>query len=98
MSKRLKNVAKLFSNAPNNPYLRGSLCKTRKEYKKLLKHKKREWQSMMISKLETLEKERPKEYWKIINELREKKHKDVSFNTLDIFCPCFFFFVFRFLP
>ena len=30
MSKRLKNVAKLYANSPTNPHLRGSLCKTRK--------------------------------------------------------------------
>ena len=35
----------------------------------------------MISKLESLEKEKPKEYWKIVNELREKRHKQTSFNA-----------------
>ena len=35
----------------------------------------------MISRLENLEQDNPKEYWKIINELREKKHKEVSFNA-----------------
>ena len=81
MSKRLKNCAKLLANSPSNPHLRGSFCKTRKEYKKLLKLKKREWRNSMISKLENLERDKPKEYWKIINELREKKHKEVSFNA-----------------
>ena len=81
MSKRLKNVAKLYAKSPTNPHLRGSLCKTRKEYKKLLKLKKTEWRKEMISKLEKLEKEKPKEYWKIINELREKKQKETSFNA-----------------
>ena len=40
MGKRLKNVAKLYAKSPTNPHLRGSLCKTRKEYRKLLKLKK----------------------------------------------------------
>ena len=35
----------------------------------------------MISSLENLEHDNPKEYWKIINELREKKHKEASFNA-----------------
>lgn len=83
MSKRLKNVTKLFIKSPTNPHIRGSYCKTRKEYKKLLKLKKEEWKNDMISKLEKLEKERPKEYWKIVNELREKKHRETSFNTVN---------------
>ena len=35
----------------------------------------------MISRLENLEYDNPKEYWKIVNELREKKHKEASFNA-----------------
>ena len=83
MSKRLKTVTKLFSNSPTNPHLRGSYCKTRKDYKKLLKLKKQEWKNSMISKLETMEQERPREYWKIVNELREKQHRETSFNTVN---------------
>ena len=83
MSMRLKNVAKLYVNSPSNPHIRGSFCKTRKEYKKLIKQKKREWTSnTMISKLETAETNNPKEYWEIINELREKKHSETSFNSV----------------
>ena len=81
MSRRLKTVTKLFTKSPTNPHLRGSYCKTRKDYKKLLKLKKQEWRNEMISRLETMEKERPKEYWKIINELKEKKRSETSFNT-----------------
>ena len=81
LSKKLKNVAELMAKSPSDPYLRGSFCKTRKQYKKLLKWKKREWKNTMISKLENLEQDNPKEYWKIINELREKKQKETSFDT-----------------
>ena len=81
MSKRLKNCAKLLTNSPTSPHLRGSFCKTRKEYKRLIKQKKREWRISMISKLENMERDNPKEYWKIVNELREKKHKEASFNA-----------------
>ena len=62
VSKRLKNCAKLLAASPNVPHLRGSFCKTRKEYKKLLKLKKREWKNDMISRLENLEHDNPKEY------------------------------------
>ena len=72
MSQRLKNVAKLLSKTPNSPHLRGSFCKTRKEYKKLLKCKRKEWTNSMIAKLEMAETNNPKECWKIVNEIREK--------------------------
>ena len=81
MSLRLKNVVKLLADSPTNPDIRGSFCKTRKEYKKLLKLKKREWTQSMISKLEAAEAKDPKEYWKMVNELRDKKSSENSFNT-----------------
>ena len=62
MSRKLKNVAKLLSKSPSNPHIRGSFCKTRKEYKKLIKMKKKEWTSTMIAKLEEIETKDPKEY------------------------------------
>ena len=55
MSKRLKNVAKLYAKNPTNPHIRASLCKTRKDYRKLMKQKKREWTNNLISKLEETE-------------------------------------------
>ena len=74
VSKQFKLVAKLFAASPKNPYLRGSYIKTRKEYKKLLKYKKIEYQNQIIKKLENMEDKNPQEYWKLIKELREKKY------------------------
>ena len=81
MAKELKTTAKLLSNAPNNPYLRGSLCKKRKEYKRLIKKKKREWKSDIVKKLEEIEDKDPKEYWRLINELRENKRDSTDFDA-----------------
>ena len=81
MNRKLRDVTKLYIKSPTVPHLRNSYCKTRKEYKKLLKFKKQEWRSEMISKLESLEKQHPKEYWKIVNEIRGKKQRETSFNT-----------------
>ena len=81
MSRRLRDVTKLYVKSPTIPHLRNSYCKTRKEYKQLLKLKKQEWRSGMISKLETLEKQHPKEYWKLVNEIRGKKQRETSFST-----------------
>ena len=78
VSKRLKLVAKLCAKTPNNPTLRGSLIKTTKEYKRLLKHKKREFNLQMIKQLERADDRNPKEYWKLVNELREKKRNKTT--------------------
>ena len=41
VSQRLKMTAKLLAKSPKCPHLRGSFCKTSKEYRKLLKWKKK---------------------------------------------------------
>ena len=81
LSRRLKNTAKVLANSPNNPHFRSNLCKTRKQYKKLLKDKKKEWKNQMIRKLEEAEKQDPKEYWRLVNELREKKQNGAYFDA-----------------
>ena len=35
----------------------------------------------MIQKLEKLEENNPKEYWDLVNELREKKHNETDFDA-----------------
>ena len=72
MSKRLKLVSKLLSQSPKNSYLRGRLVTTRKEYKKLIRQKKKEWKNHIINELENMKTQNSKEYWKIINELQGK--------------------------
>ena len=81
LSKKLQLDAKLLAKFPKDPYIRGSFCKTRKEYKKLLNLKKKEWRSEMVQTLEELETKDPKEYWKLVNELREKKQNETSFDA-----------------
>ena len=44
---------------------------TRKEYRKLIKRKNREWQNLLIGKLQEFESNNPKEYWKLIKSLGE---------------------------
>ena len=72
MSKRLKLISKLVSQSPKNPYLRGRLVTTRKDYKKLIRQKKKEWKNNIINELENMKTQNSKEYWKIINELQGK--------------------------
>ena len=73
MGKRLKLLGKLCEKDPKNSYLRGRLVITRKEYKKLIKHKKHQWKESMIRRLEEIEDKNPTEYWKLIKELKDRK-------------------------
>ena len=86
LASKLKNTAKLLTDSPNNPHLRGSLCKTRKEYRKLIKFKRQEWKKQMVTQLEKIEANNPKEYWNLVNELREKKCDSTSFDTESFTC------------
>ena len=81
LSRKLKETTKLLAKSPKNPHFRSNFCKTRKEYNKLLKQKKNEWKKNMIRNLEKLEEKDPKEYWKMVNELREKKSNGASFDV-----------------
>ena len=62
---------KLLKRYPNDPYARGKLITTYKEYRKLIKRKNKEWQNLLIEKLQEFESSNPKEYWKLIKSLRE---------------------------
>ena len=83
LSKNLKLVASLLSKSPKDPYLRGKLITTRKEYKKLLKLKRKEYHNEIIQKLERAEEKDPKEYWKLVNKLRKNKLEKKISNTED---------------
>ena len=71
METKLNNLAKRLERYPNDPYVRGKLITTRKEYRKLIKRKNMEWQNLLIEKLQEFESSNPKEYWKLIKSLRE---------------------------
>ena len=71
MKTKLNNLAKLLERCPNDPYVIGKLITTRKEYRKLIKRKNKEWQNLLIEKLQEFESSNPKEYWKLIKNLRE---------------------------
>ena len=70
MKTKLNNLAKLLERYPNDPYVRGKLIATRKEYRKLIKRKNKEWQNLLIEKLQEFESSNPKKYWKLIKSLK----------------------------
>ena len=71
INRKMKSIAKMNQKDPTNMDIRRNLNIIKKQYKKLLKHKKREWNEQIISKLESLESDDPKQYWNLINELKK---------------------------
>ena len=82
MKRKVDEKAKLMSRYPNDPYIRGSFFKSYKIYAKLRETKKRKFKEAMLDKLEHLQSNNPKEYWKLINMLKEKSD-DRPENSID---------------
>ena len=87
MKTKLNNLAKVLERYPNDPYLRDKLITTHKEYRKLNKRKNREWQNLLIEKVQEFESSNPKEYWKLIKSLRECNLGDDANNESDSVDP-----------
>ena len=70
--KEVYNKARLMSMIPNDPQVRGSYYKSYKVYAKLREYKKRKFRQSILEKLDQLQTNNPKEYWTLVNSLREK--------------------------
>ena len=87
MKTELNNPAKLLETYLNDPYVRGKLITTHKEYRKLIERKNREWQNLLIEKLQEFVSSNPKEYWKLIKSFREGNLEGDANNESDSVDP-----------
>ena len=71
MRKELIRRSNLYSKYPNDPHIRGSFFKFRKNYSRFCKNRKKEFKKSIISKIDNLYNNDPSEYWKLVKELRE---------------------------
>ena len=71
MKKTLDYKGKLYAKYPNDPLVRGSFYKFRKNYNKLCKFKRKRYKADLIDKLDNLFENDPKAYWSLLDELRE---------------------------
>lgn len=74
----IRHLGKMVMKCPNNPFLREQLVKCRKQYKKLIREKKREFMEKTLHKIYSFEQNNPKEYWKFVNGLRKEKQEKSS--------------------
>ena len=70
MRQNVLKLGKAMSKDPNNPFIRKNYFYYAKEYKKLVKTTKREAKQSLLDKITQFEKQDPKLYWKLVNELR----------------------------
>ena len=65
----------MFKN-PFNRSLRGSYFKCYRMYRNFVKYKKKVFTKTIISQLDDLETKNPKQYWKLVNSLKEDSHSN----------------------
>jgi hypothetical protein len=80
--KLLNEKALLMSKYPKNPFITGAFHKSNKEFAKLRKLKKREYTQNISDKLDNLQTNNPKEYWRLVNSLRSNV-KDGLVSNID---------------
>ena len=73
LKKNLRNLGKLLSKYPNDPFLRHIFFAKRKEYKKLIKKMKRKFHNSMLEKIQNLSDRNPNEFWKLVNTIKTNK-------------------------
>jgi hypothetical protein len=78
MRRLLKSLGSNMIKDPRNPHTRGLFFRKRKEYKALLKKKARHYKANLLEALENMATTNPKEYWKLVEELRNTGNEDKS--------------------
>jgi hypothetical protein len=74
--KRIKYLAKQLHKHPFDKQIREDFFRHKKIYKKLLKRQKISFKQDCIKKLENLVASNPKEYWKLLNNLKKDEHNN----------------------
>lgn len=81
MKRDLNNKATLFQKNIFNPQERSSFFRTLKLFRKIRKRKKRQFNQEIINKLDNLFNKNPKEYWNLLDQLKnidQKASKDTN--------------------
>ena len=74
-----RDLNRKASNMFKNPFIRSprdSYFKCYRQYRKLVKYKKKSFTQTVISQLDDLETKDPKTYWKLVNSLKEDSQSD----------------------
>ena len=81
LRKKLTKKGIYMSNHPYDKNARVSFFYLKKQYKKLCKQKSRQYKEKLTRKLESLQLENPKQYWKVLSELNEEHTNKIDPST-----------------
>ncbi|CAB4002774.1 Hypothetical predicted protein, partial [Paramuricea clavata] len=73
LKKELRNLGKLLSKQPNNPFVRHLFFTKKKEYKKLTRKLKRNFYSNILDKIKILADSNPKAFWNLVNSIKSNR-------------------------
>ena len=78
LRKNLTNYGKCFSKYSCDPRIRGHYYKLLREYNKVRKSKYRLYKKSLLHQIEMLHDKDPKQYWKLIEELKDTEKIDTT--------------------
>lgn len=69
----------LYGRFPKDPIIKGHYYKLYREYNKLRKKKYRDFRQNIVNKLDTLSENNPKQYWDLVNDLKNDRNDKTSY-------------------
>ena len=81
MRKRVISNGKLYSLFPKDPIVRGRYFKLFRTYNKTKRSKERQYKKHLLEQIENLHSENPKEYWNLIDKLKDVNCQNPSDNV-----------------
>ena len=84
LKRELDLQCKKFQENYNNPYIRGNFFKCLKIYRKTRKEEMRTYRKDLINKLDTLYSNNPKEYWELVEKLKNDKDNFQKESSIDM--------------
>ena len=84
---QLNNTARLLKSHPNDPFLRGRVCRLRKLYKKEIKLSKKRYNSAALHELNDAMYNNKNKFWKLLNSFKNNKDGESSIlpDSLDLY-------------
>ena len=84
MRKRLIKYSGLLDRFPRDNYIRQERYRINKNYKKLIKSKKKEFKSSLCNKIMTLKQSNPKLFWKLLEELGNLNKTQDNYDNISV--------------
>ena len=70
LKREVRGMGKLLVKYPRDPYVRTRYFQLKKEYKRVIRYKRRIYKEALLSKMSEVEKSNPSQFWNTISELK----------------------------